>query len=128
VRLIEPAGRADIGRVQRSLGLPLLLVSLVVGGILFATQLQSSGPTAPAVTQAETQAIAAVADANFGAANAALQAWYADHATYAGASLDASYGVTVVRADSGSYCLQTAAGQAIEHEVGPGGPALPGAC
>jgi hypothetical protein len=106
----------------------LLLVSLVVGGILYATQLKSSGPTAPAVTQAETQAAAAVAGANFGAADAALQAWFADHATYAGATLDPSYQVAVVRADATSYCIQTAAGRAVEHEVGPGGSALAGPC
>ncbi len=112
----------------RSLGLPLLLVSLVVGGILFAQELKSSGPTSPAVTQAETQAVAAVAGANFGAADAALQAWFADHGTYQGATLDPSYEVSIVRADASSYCIQTAAGQAVEHEAGPGGPALPGGC
>lgn len=114
--------------MTRSLGLPLLLVSLVVGGILFAEQLKSSGPSSPAVTQAETQAVAAVAGANFGAADAALQAWFAGHGTYQGATLDPSYEVSVGRADAASYCIQTAAGQAVAHEVGPRGPALPGPC
>jgi hypothetical protein len=115
----------------RSVGLPLTLVALVVGGILFAMQLQGSGSASPAsstVAQAETQAVAAVASTNFAAANAALQAWFAEHGSYAGATIDPSYQVTVVRADAASYCLQTAAGQALEHENGPGGQALPGGC
>jgi hypothetical protein len=112
----------------RSLGLPLLLVSLVVGGILFATQMKSQGPTSPAVTQAETQAVVAVSSTNFQAADAAMGAWLADHGTYAGATVDPSYMVTVARADTTSYCLQTAAGGNVEHEAGPGGTAAPGPC
>jgi hypothetical protein len=36
--------------------------------------------------------------------------------------------VTLVRADATSYCLQTVAGAAVEHELGPGGQPQPGAC
>lgn len=115
-------------RMGRSLGLPLLLVSLVVGGILFATQMKSEGPTSAAVTRAETQAVVAASSANFQAADAALGAWLADHGTYEGATLDPSYMVTVARADASSYCLQTAAGGNVEHETGPGGAAAPGPC
>jgi hypothetical protein len=112
----------------RSLGLPLLLVTLVVGGFLFAQQAKNEGPTSAAVTQAETQAVQAAAGANFQAADAAMAAWLAEHGDYAGATLDPSYMVTVVRADASSYCLQTTAGTAVEHENGPGGSAQPGAC
>jgi hypothetical protein len=114
--------------VNRSLGLPLTLVSLAVGGYLFVAQTKATGPTAPAVTQAETQAIVAVAATNFQGAQVELQTWFADHATYAGATLSPSDGVTLVRGDASSYCVQTIAGTAVEHENGPGGQPQPGPC
>ena len=114
--------------MSRTLGLPLLLVALLVGGYLFMQQAKTSGPTSAAVTQAETQAEVSVAGTNFQAADAAMQAWFADHQTYTGAAIDPSYQVAVVRADTTSYCLQTTAGSAVEHELGPGGQPQPGAC
>jgi hypothetical protein len=105
-----------------------MLVSLAVGGYLFVAQTKSTGPTAPAVTQAETQAIVAVASTNFQGAQVELQTWFADHATYAGATLSPSDGVTLVRGDASSYCVQTTAGTAVEHENGPGGQPQPGPC
>jgi hypothetical protein len=125
---MSPARTADTGRVSRSLGIPLLLVSLLVGGYLTMQQLKTEGPTSPAITQAETQAEANVAGVNFQAADAAMQAWLADHGTYEGATLDPSYQVTVVRGDTTSYCIQTAVTTAVEHEDGPGGQPQPGAC
>ena len=112
----------------RSVRLPLLLVSLVIGGVLFAMQMKSEGPTSPAVTQAETQAVVAAAGTNFQAADQAMANWLADHGTYAGATLDPSYMVTVARADATGYCLQATNGTAVEHEAGPGGSPAPGAC
>jgi hypothetical protein len=114
--------------MSRSLGLPLLLVSLVIGGVLFAMQMKSQGPTSSAVTQAETQAVVAAAGANFQAADQAMTTWLADHGTYEGATLDPSYMVTVARTDATTYCLQTAGGTAVEHEAGPGGRAAAGPC
>ncbi len=114
--------------MSRLLGVTLLLVSVAVGGYLFAAQSRSEGPTAPAVTQAEAQAESAVAATNFQGADASLQAWYAGNATYAGATLPPGSGVILVRADASAYCLQTAAGGAVEHELGPGGQPQPGSC
>jgi hypothetical protein len=114
--------------VARSLGLPVLLISLIIGAYLFATQSKSEGPTSPAITQAENQANAAVAGTNFQAATASLQAWLADHGTYAGAILDPSLTVQLVRADATSFCLQSNVGTAVEHEIGPGGQPQPGSC
>ena len=114
--------------MSRSVGLPLLLVALVIGGYLFVQQAKTTGPTSAAVTQAETQAEVSVAATNFQAADTALQVWFADHQTYAGATIDPSTQVTLVRADATSYCLQTVAGAAVEHELGPGGQPQPGAC
>jgi hypothetical protein len=114
--------------MSRSLGLPLLLVSLVIGGVIFSMQMKSQGPTAPAVTQAETQAVVAAAGANFQAGEQAMTTWLADHGTYEGATLDPSYMVTVARADATTFCLQTTTGTAVEHKTGPGGTAAPGPC
>jgi hypothetical protein len=112
----------------RSLGLPLLLVSLVVGAFLFVSQMHSEGPTSPVVTHAETQAQQYVASTNFSAANEVLQANYAANGTYAGTQIDGSYGVMLVRADSTSYCLQAGSGPTAQHETGPNGAVAPGPC
>ena len=114
--------------MTRTLGLPLVLVALLVGGYLFTQQSKTSGPSAPAVAQAETQAAAFAAATNFQGATVAMQAWYASYATYAGTSLPPGSGVTLVRADATSYCLQTAATAAVMHETGPNGTVQPGPC
>lgn len=112
----------------RVLGLPLMLVTLLVGAYLGVQQLKTNGPTAPAVTQAETQANAFVAGTNFQAAAQTLQAYYAASGTYAGAALSPGSGVVLVRADATSFCLQSGSGTAVMHEAGPGGSPQPGAC
>ena len=114
--------------MTRVFGLPLILVALVVGGFLVVRQLQTNGPTSPAVTQIVTQAESNVAGANFASAAPALQAWYTENGTYAGATLPPGSGITLVRADAGGYCLQADVGGAQEHEVGPQGQPLPGPC
>lgn len=109
----------------RSLGIPLLLVTLVVGAWLFVQQSKSEGPTSTVAAQAETQAAAAAATTDFQAATPTLQAYFADHDTYAGLTLPPAYGVTlIVAAGGGSYCLEAAG----EHENGPGGQPQPGPC
>ena len=114
--------------MSRTLGLPLLLVSLAVGGYLFMAQSKSSGPTSAVVTQAESQASAFTAGTNFQGADQVMEGWYAENGTYAGATLPPGSGVDLVRADATSYCLQTVAGSTVEHEVGPGGQPQPGSC
>lgn len=110
--------------MTRSLGLLLLLVSLALGGYLFAQQAKTDGPTSTLGGQAETQAQAAASATSFAAALPELQAWYAEHGTYAGVTLPPSFGVAVVRADASSYCLQAQ----NMHETGPGGAPAPGPC
>jgi hypothetical protein len=119
---------ADRRPVARTLGLPLLLVALLVGGYLFTQQSKSVGPTSAAVTQAEAQASSAASATSFAAALPALQAWFADHGSYAGVALPPAYAVTVVRADAVSYCLQSGAPPAVSHLSGPGGSPQPGPC
>jgi len=104
----------------------LLVLTLAVGGYLFAQQSKTEGPTSQAAQQDEAQATAAAAATSFDAALPTLQAWYADHGTYAGAVLPPAYGVTVVRGDATSFCLQSADGQA--HETGPSGAPATGPC
>jgi hypothetical protein len=110
--------------MTRSLGLPLLLISLAIGAFLFVRDTQTSGPSSSVAQQAETQAQVDVGSTNFDGVIPVLQAWYAENATYAGATLPPGSGVVLVRADATSFCLQSAA----EHLDGPGGAALPGPC
>ena len=113
----------------RVLGLPSLLVVLVIGGYLYAKDAKTNGPTSPTVTQAIAQANTAVAATNFQGADTAMQAFFAQSSTYAGATLPPGSGVVLVRADATSYCLQvTAADGTPQHENGPGGQPQPGAC
>ena len=120
---------ADIRYVARTLGLPLLLVVLLIGGFLTMEQLGSSGPTAPAATQAEAEAQAATAGTDLQGIAPVLAGWYAANGTYAGASLPPGSGVELVRADASSYCLQTVgAATATMHETGPNGSPQPGPC
>lgn len=112
----------------RSLGLVSLLCALAIGAYLFTTQMQQNGPTSETAKRAEADATAAASTANFQAAAPALQAWYAEHATYAGATLAPAFGVQLVRADAASYCLQSGTGESARHVVGPAGSPAAGPC
>ena len=114
--------------MTRVFALPLVLAALAVGGYLFVRQVQTNGPTSAAVTQMVTQADSTVAGANFASAAPALQAWFTENGTYAGATLPPGTGVVLVRADGTGYCLQADVGGAQEHEVGPQGAPQPGPC
>jgi hypothetical protein len=108
----------------RVLGIPALLVAVVVGLYVSAKDMQSNGPTSASGQRAITQAQSAVAGTNFGQADEAMQGFYAQSGTYAGATLPPGTGVVLVRADATSYCLQ----DGTEHEDGPGGQPQPGGC
>ena len=108
----------------RVLGIPALVVVVLIGVYLSMQDVQSNGPTSAAGQQAITQAQSEAAATEFGQAAAAMQGFYLQSGTYAGATLPVGTGVVLVRADATSYCLQ--AGD--EHEVGPGGQPEPGAC
>jgi hypothetical protein len=112
----------------RTLSLVSLLVALAIGAYLFTTQMRENGPTSELAQQAEADATAAVGAANFQAAAPALQAWFAEHGTYAGATLPPVFGVQLVRADATSYCLQAGTGGTAQHVVGPGGSPAAGPC
>jgi hypothetical protein len=120
---------ADKQGMTRTLGLPLLLVSLLIGGYLFTQQTKSTGPRSDVVTQAETQAQQYAAATNFQPVAPLMDAAFAANGTYAGAELPLGSGVTLVRADATSYCLQTTGDPtAVMHEAGPDGTVQPGPC
>ena len=115
--------------MTRMIGLPLVLISLLVGGYLSTQQSKTAGPTSDVVTQAETQAQQFAAGTNFQAIVPLMDAAFAANGTYAGAELPVGSGVTLVRADATSYCLQTTGDAAtVMHEAGPNGTAQPGPC
>ena len=112
----------------RAFGLISIVVSLALVGILWALTMQHSRPTYATAKRAEAEAAAAVSGMNFTAAATQLELYHAENATYAGASLPPSFGVTLVRADAASYCLQAGVGGAVQHFTGPGGTVAAGPC
>jgi type II secretory pathway pseudopilin PulG len=112
----------------RSLGVISVVVSLALVGILWALTMQHTGSTSSTAENAESKASAAVSAMNFTEAASQLELYHSEHATYAGASLPRSFGVTLVRGDSSSYCLQTGVAAAAQHFAGPGGSAAAGSC
>jgi hypothetical protein len=112
----------------RAFGLISVVCSLVLVAILMAMNMQHNGPTSATAQQAEREANAAVASMNFTAAATELEAFHAENATYAGATLPPAFGVTLVRGDAASYCLQAGTGASVQHFTGPGGAAAAGPC
>ncbi len=107
--------------MTRAFSLVVLLVALAVGGYLFTSQAKT---TTPPAQQIETQAETTASAVNFDAALPEVQAWFADHGTYAGLTLPPVDNIVVVRADAATYCLQSGG----EHLAGPNGVAAPGPC
>jgi len=110
--------------VLRILGIPAVLVVALIGIYLYTQDAQSNGPTSTTGQQAISQAQSAVVATNLAQAAAAMQAYYTQSGTYAGATLPVGTGVVLARADAYSYCLQSG----DEHEDGPGGQPQPGGC
>jgi hypothetical protein len=102
-------------------GVPLLslVAALIVGAFLWNGQTSSSSSSDRQVQQAQQTASAVT----FQQAESALEDFRAVNGTYAGASL-AGFGVTLVRADASSYCIQAHG----SHVAGPGGAVQSGAC
>lgn len=105
-----------------------MVCSLAIVAVLMLLSMGQNGPTAKSTKRAESQATAAVGSLNFNAAATELEGYKAEHATYAGAVLPPVFGVTVIRADATSYCLQAGVGGAVQHFTGPGGTPAAGPC
>jgi hypothetical protein len=114
--------------MSRGFGIVALVCSLGIVAILMALNMSQNGPTSSSAKKAEAEATAAVGGLNFTGAATELEAYKAEHATYSGAALPPSFGVTVVRADAASYCLQAGVGGTVQHYVGPGGTPAAGPC
>lgn len=107
--------------MARALGTVSILVTLVVVGWMLTAQ--QSGASKQQQTREVAQAQVAANGVAFEQAQAQLEQQHALNGTYAGTSL-AGFGVTLVRADASTYCIQNAAA----HLDGPGGVAAAGPC
>jgi hypothetical protein len=114
--------------MSRTLGLVAIVCSLAIVGVLMLVSMSHNGPTAKTTKVAEAQATAAVSGLNFTGAATELEAYKSEQGTYAGAVLPPAFGVTVVRADAASYCLQAGVGGGVQHFTGPGGTPAAGSC
>jgi hypothetical protein len=114
--------------MSRTLGLVAVVCSLAIVGVLMLLSMSHNGPAAKSTKAAEAEATAAVSGLNFTGAATELEAYKSEHATYAGAALPPAFGVTVVRADALSYCLQAGVGGGVQHFTGPGGTPAAGPC
>src|SRR5206468_6294756 len=118
--LSNPCVSADTSSVTRGLGLLLAVISLAITGGLMMMQGTNQGPTAPAVTQAESEAVATAASAVFSPVDQMLQVDVSQTGTYLGAELPVGSRVTLVRATATSYCLEAELSGTPVHENGPG--------
>jgi hypothetical protein len=114
--------------MSRAFGLVVVICSLAIVAALMALNAGKNGPTSENVQEAEAQAKSAVGSLNFMQAATELEAFRTENETYAGAAVPPSFGVTLVRADAASYCLQAGIGGATQHFAGPGGTAAAGPC
>ena len=112
----------------RGVGLISLLATLALVGLLWSQNMSSTGPTSGRVQQARHDASAAVNQLNFSSAGRDLEFFFQENATFVGATLPPAYGVTLVRTDPTSYCMEARAGGQVEHVVGPGGAVTAGPC
>ena len=106
----------------RALGAVSLLVTLVVIGV-DADRPAVGNERGEAPSRTVDQAQVTANGVVFEQAQAQLEQQHALNGTYAGTSL-AGFGVTLVRADASTYCIQNA----TAHLAGPGGAAAAGPC
>lgn len=114
--------------MSRGFGLVVVICSLAIVAALMALNARNNGPTSQSAKRAEAEATAAVGSLNFTGAATELEAFHAENGTYAGAALPPAFGVTLVRADAASYCLQAGIGGSVQHFTGPGGSPAAGPC
>ncbi len=114
--------------MSRGFGLVVVLSSMAIVAMLMALDMRANGPSSQRAQKVEAQAAGAVGSINFTQAATQLEAYRSEGGSYVGATLPASFGVTVARAEASSYCLQAGIGPAAQHEVGPGGTPAAGPC
>ena len=116
--------------MTRGLGLVSIVVTLVVSAMLFSSQLSNGGakPASPKQNPVVQQANTVAADAAAMQAEHELAAYQADQGTFVGATVTGIPGVTLLRSDSTTFCLQIASGGGVLYEAGPGGTPSPNRC
>jgi hypothetical protein len=105
----------------RTFSLVSLLVSLAIVAFLWTRSAQDTGLTSSSSAPSDAAKVAAAFSLQ--QAMPAMQAWFSQAGTYAGVILPPSNGVTVVRADATSFCLQAGTEPNVEHLQGPTGNA-----
>ena len=109
-------------------GLVMLVVSLVVGALLFSTQMSHvglGGGHSAEASRPVQDALAAAATFTAAQADRALSEYQAQSGTYAGADLSSISGARLLRADASSYCVEIdASGRPPLYDRGPNGGAL----
>jgi hypothetical protein len=115
----------DHAPVVRSLAFISLLAALAVGGFLYLQSArEAAAPSGSAVEDAATET---ASDATLLVARTGVESFFATTGTYVGATVPA--GVTLVAADTASYCLQVGSGTTVRHLTGPvSGTVEPGPC
>lgn len=113
--------------MARGLGLLSLVASLAIAGYILNAQLSTQSKTRKQQSQLVTMAQETGANVALQQAATALDQEHAINGTFAGATLG-GFGVTLVRADTSSYCVQTSSNGQLFHLAGPGGTATPGSC
>lgn len=120
--LFNPAfAEADICPVGRLFGYVFMLAALAVGGYLVLKAAQDTAPVSANQQQMEDDASQVAAAVNLQQVTPAMEAWFNATGSYVGAQsqLPPSFGVTLVRADKFSYCLQAGSGANVQHMNGP---------
>jgi hypothetical protein len=119
--------------MRRLLVLPLLAALLILPGCFWwaAPMAVSGSSSGSSSSRAEEMAMA-----NIRAAIPAIEAYYADNGTYKGATLEVLQqrydagiqGITVVKANDQTYCIESDAGGFPWHKAGPAADIVPGDC
>jgi len=102
----------------------LVAVGLAFGG--WRIMLPGAESTSNEVSNDVSSMLSTTTGAAFTGAAASLDAQRNATGSYSGARLAA--GMTLVRADATSWCVQTQVGPVLEHEAGPGGSPATGPC
>jgi hypothetical protein len=105
------------------LGIVSLVVSLVLAGLLFSSQLGTGGsrPSSPDKSPLVQQAQAAAATADAMQAERELAAYQAENGTFVGATVTGVHGVALLHAERTTFCLQVATDTGVLYDAGPGG-------
>jgi hypothetical protein len=107
--------------VGRLFGYVFMLAALAAGGYLVFKAAQDTAPVSANQQQLEDSANQVSASINLQQATPVMEAWFNATGTYVGAQsqLPPSFGVTLARADTFSYCLQAGSGTTVQHMNGP---------